>query len=153
MSELISSILEIFLEIKYWIKHRKQRKFEKENNLPKRIVWFPYTKQFVIILLFILPIFTLITLFVSVGKNQEKTEKIMTEVTKLLEAEKKQYGKYPSELKSIIRNNPLRRDLELDSWKTPLIYTSTENGKYYKLISKGGDKKLNTKDDISYSSK
>ena len=157
MSDLISSFLEffleIFLEIKFWVKHGKQRKYEKENNLPKSIVWAPYTKQFLIIFLIIMPIFSLSVLFISVGKNQEKTEKKMEEVSTLLEAEKKQFGIYPSKLNTIIRNNPLRKDLALDNWKNPFVYTISEDGKNYQLISKGGDRKLNTKDDIFYSSK
>lgn len=153
MADLISSILEIFLEIKYWIKHGKQRKYEKENNLPKKIVWYPYSKQFFILFLIFIPVCFLFFYVTNIEKNKENTEKIMIKISKLLEDEKKQFGKYPSELNTLIRNNPLRKGLEFDSWKTPFVYTITKDGKNYKLISKGGDRKLNTEDDISYSSK
>ena len=70
MSDLISSFLEffleIFLEIKFWVKHGKQRKYEKDNNLPKSFVWAPYTIQFVIAFLIIIPIFTLAVFYISV---------------------------------------------------------------------------------------
>ena len=153
MADFILCILELYLDIKFWIKYGKQRKHEKENNLPKKIVWYPYSKQFFIIFLIFIPVTSLFVFFTSFGKSEEKTEQIMAKVSKLLEEEKKQFGKYPSELKSIIRNNPLRKSLELDSWKTPFVYTISKDGKSYKLISTGGDRKLNTKDDISYSSK
>jgi hypothetical protein len=153
MVDIIDFVLEIFLEIKYWIKHGKQRKHEKENNLPKSVVWAPYTKQFFILFLIFIPVCFVFIFFISIGENEKKTEKIMMKVSKLLEAEKKQFGKYPSELKTIIRNNPLRKGLELDSWKTAFVYTISEDGKNYQLISLGGDGKLGTKDDILHSSK
>ena len=153
MLEIFDFFLEIFLEIKYWIKHGKQRKYEKENNLPKSIVWAPYTKQFFILFLIFIPVCFVFVFFTSIGENEKKTEKIMMKVSKLLEAEKIQFGTYPSELKNIIRNNPLRKNLEIDSWKTPFVYSISEDGKSYQLISLGGDCKLGTKDDILYSSK
>ena len=153
MLEIFDFFLEIFLEIKYWIKHGKQRKYEKENNLPKSIVWHPMAKPLLIFFIIFIPVCFVFVFFTSIGENEKKTEKIMMKVSKLLEAEKKQFGKYPLELKTIIRNNPLRKGLELDNWKTPFVYTISENRKNYQLISLGGDRKLGTKDDILHSSK
>ena len=153
MLEILDFFLEIYLDIKHLIKYRKQRKHEKENKLPKRIVWYPYSKQFFILSLIFIPIFYLFIFFTSTGKNEANTKKIMITISKLLEAEKKQFGKYPPELKNIIRNNPLRRNLETDYWKTHFVYSISNNGKNYQLISLGRDRKLGTKDDILYSSK
>jgi hypothetical protein len=153
MVDIIDFVLEIFLDIKHWVKYKKQRKHEKENNLPKRIVWPPYTKQFIIIFIIFIPVCFVFIFFTSIGENEKKTKKIMMKVSKLLETEKKQFGKYPSELKTIIRNNPLRKGLELDGWKAPFVYTTSKEGKNYQLISLGGDCKLGTKDDILHSSK
>ena len=153
MVDILDFVLEIYLDIKHWVKYKKQRKHEKENNLPKRIVWPPYTKQFIIIFIIFIPVCFVFIFFISIGENEKKTEKRMMKVSKLLEAEKKQFGKFPSELKTIIRNNPLRKGLELDNWKTPFLYTISEDGKNYQLISLGGDGKLGTKDDILHSSK
>jgi hypothetical protein len=153
MVDILDFVLEIYLDIKHWVKYKKQRKHEKENNLPKRIVWPPYTKQFIIIFIIFIPVCFVFIFFTSIGENEKKTEKIMMKVSKLLEAEKKQFGKYPSGLKTIIRNNPLRKGLELDSWKTAFVYTISEDGKSYQLISLGRDRKLGTKDDILHSSK
>lgn len=153
MVDIIDFVLEIFLEIKYWIKHGKQRKHEKENNLPKSVVWAPYTKQFIIIFIIFIPVCFVFIFFTSIGENEKNTKKRMMKVSKLLDNEKKQFGKYPSELKNIIRNNPLRKNIEIDSWKTTFVYTTSNDRKSYQLISLGGDGKLGTKDDILHSSK
>ena len=153
MVDFIDFVLEIFLEIKYWIKHRKQRKYEKENKLPKRIVWYPYAKQFAVLyVIFGLVILSSAFLYFK-GKNKEKTTKRMIEISILLESEKKQFGKYPLKLKNIIRNNPLRKNITVDYWKSAFVYTISEDGKNYQLISLGSDGKLNTKDDILCASK
>ena len=104
MSDLIVYILELYSDIKHWFRVRKRRKFEKENNLPKKRM--------------------------------------------LLEAEKKQFVFYPTELKTIIRNNPLRKNITLDGWKNEFIYTISKDSLNYELISLGKDGKLNTSDDI-----
>lgn len=148
MSDLIAFILDIYLDIQHWIKHKKQRKFEKENNLPKSIVWHPMTKPLFILFIIIVPVSTLLFFSTTINKNDEKTEEKLQEIVKLLAAEKKQFGKYPSELKTIIRNNPLRKNLEKDSWKNEFIYTLSKDSLNYSIVSLGGDQKLNTSDDI-----
>ncbi|KGL62723.1 type II secretion system protein GspG [Polaribacter sp. Hel1_85] len=148
MSDLISSILEIVLEIKYWIKHGKQRKYEKENNLPKSIVWAPYTKQFFILFLIFIPVCFLFIFLTSIGKNENDTEERIIKISKLLEEEKNKFGKYPSELKTIIRNNPLRKNITLDYWKNEFVYLLSKDSLNYTIISLGSDQKLNTADDL-----
>ena len=44
MAGLFAELLEWFLDIKFWFKKRKRRKFEKEHNLPKRIMIYPSDK-------------------------------------------------------------------------------------------------------------
>lgn len=153
MPDLIALILDTYLEIKHWIKHNKQRKLEKENNLPKSIVWHPMTKPLLFFFLIITPFSFMLFFFTNINKNKEKTEERMLEISRILEAEKKEFGKHPSDLKDIIRNNPLRKNIALDFWKSPFVYTVSEDGKNYQLISIGGDGELNTKDDISYTKK
>ncbi|WP_158839382.1 hypothetical protein [Polaribacter sp. L3A8] len=153
MADLISFFLDIYLDIKYWIKYKKQRKFEKENNLPKSIVWYPYIKQFAILFSVLFAVYFLVVIFILKDNNQKKTTKRMTEISKLLASEKKQFGKFPSELKDIIRNNPLRSNITIDSWKAAFVYIPSKGGQNYQLISLGGDGILSTKDDIVYSSK
>jgi len=152
MSNFLSFFLETYLDIKFWIKYKKQRKFEKENNLPKSIVWYPHIKQFAILFSILFAVYFLVLFFILKDNNQKKTTKRMTKISKLLESEKKQFGKFPSELKEVIRNNPLRNNLTKDYWKSTFVYTPSKDGQNYQLISLGGDGKLNTKDDIQYSS-
>ena len=42
----------------------------------------------------------------------------------------------------------MRHNWNTDAWNQEYIYTCINNSTRYKLISKGPDKKLNTKDDI-----
>lgn len=148
MADLLSFVLDIYLDILHWIKYKKQRKFEKENNLPKSIVWHPMTKPLFIFFLIVIPISTLLFFFTSINKNKEKTEEKMKDISIILKAEKKQFGKYPSELKNIIRNNPLRKSLEIDSWGNEFIYILSKDSLNYNIVSLGGDQQINTSDDI-----
>jgi len=52
MTDIISNILEIINDILFWKRKRKRRKFEKENNLPKKKMINPLT--LIIIILFII---------------------------------------------------------------------------------------------------
>ena len=72
----------------------------------------------------------------------------MTQIHKLLKAEKKQFSIYPKQLNTIIRNNPLHRNLTLDAWGNAFSYSVTEDGVAYSLVSKGTDGALNTEDDV-----
>lgn len=83
-------------------------------------------------------------------KNQDfgNTLDKIIEIKLLLESEKKQFGYYPKELKIIIRNNPLRKNITLDGWKKEFIYTISKDSLNYELISLGKDGKLDTSDDI-----
>ena len=148
MPELIADILGLYLDIKFWIKHKKRRKFEKENNLPKSIVWHPITKPLLIFFVLFIVSFSIFSFFNFKNKLEEKTRSKINKVKIILETEKKQFGFYPKELKDIIRNNPLRKNITLDSWKNEFIYTLSKDCLNYKLISIGKDRKLNTSDDI-----
>ncbi|WP_165733897.1 hypothetical protein [Polaribacter sp. 20A6] len=152
MFDFIGCILDTYLDIKHWFKTKKRRKYEKENNLPKSIVWHPMTKPLLIFFIIITPIIFLFSFFFFNNENKKRTTKRMLEISKLLEAEKKQFGKFPSALKDIIRNNPLRSNLTTDYWKSTFVYIPSKDGQNYQLTSLGGDGKLNTKDDIQYSS-
>ena len=148
MPNLVIYILEIYSDIKHWFRVRKRRKFEKENNLPKKRMISPMNKIWIVILIISIPI-----LFLRFNRfrnqNLALTFDKIIEIKLLLEAEKKQFGFYPNELKDIIRNNPLRKNITLDAWKNEFIYTISKDSLNYKLISIGKDGKLNTSDDIN----
>lgn len=146
---LISEIfLEFILEIQYWLKIKKRRKFEKENNLSKSIVWHPLTKPFLILLLILTPVLLVVSILRHSNKYEKKTKEKLTKISILLEDEKKQNAFYPKDLKSIIRNNPLRKNIYLDYYKNEFIYSVSKDSLNYNIIAIGKDQKINTSDDI-----
>ena len=82
------------------------------------------------------------------NQNLASTLNKVIDIKLLLESEKKQFDYYPKELKTIIRNNPLRKNITLDAWKNEFIYKISKDSLNYELISLGKDGKLNTSDDI-----
>lgn len=84
-------------------------------------------------------------IFKWVGK---KTKEKLTKITILLEDEKTQNAIYPKDLKSIIRNNPLRKNIYLDYYKNEFVYSVSKDSLNYSIIAIGKDQKLNTSDDI-----
>ncbi len=65
-----------------------------------------------------------------------------------LHQKKKKLNKYPKELKDIIRNNPLRKNITVDYWNTEFVYIVSKDSLNYTIISLGKDRLLNTSDDI-----
>jgi hypothetical protein len=149
-AEIVADILEWYLDIKFWFKKRKQRKFEKENNLPKKVMIYPSDKiEFASIILVVIAIFGFVFI-IHPMMNNNSTEEKLSEISAILEDEKEVLGVYPEDLKAIIRNNPLRRNLIIDAWDTEVQYQLLNDGKTYKLFSIGNDRKANTKDDIIF---
>ena len=148
MHSLIVDILELYSDIKHWFKVRKRRKFEKENKLPKKRMISPMNKIGIVILIISIP-FLFLRLNRIRNQNFASTLDKIIEIKLLLESEKKQFDFYPKELKTIIRNNPLRKNITLDAWKNEFIYKISKDSLNYELISLGKDGKLNTSDDIS----
>ena len=148
MSDFISLILELYLDFQHWIKTKKRRKFEKENNLPKSIVWHPITKPLLIFFLLFIISITVFSVFNFRNTSEEKTKEKMNEIADILKSEKQQLQKYPKELKEIVRNNPLRKNIILDYWHSEFVYFLSKDSLNYTLISLGADRKLNTSDDL-----
>ncbi|MFT7442267.1 MAG: general secretion pathway protein G [Maribacter sp.] len=148
MPDLIAFILEIYLDIKHWFKVKNRRRFEKGNSLPKSIVWHPLTKPlFLFFILFIIS-FSIFSVFSLRNKSEEKTKEKIIEISAILAIENKQLNKYPKELKDIIRNNPLRKNITLDYWNTEFVYVVSKDSLNYTIISLGKDRLLNTSDDL-----
>jgi general secretion pathway protein G len=147
VADLIGLILDIYLDVKHWFKVKKRRKFEKENNLPKKRMISPMNK-IAIVFLIILTAF----LFLKINSFKKQGKKItlneMIKIRAILEAEKKQFGTYPTAIKDIIRNNPLRKNIALDYWKNEFIYLLSKDSLNYTLISLGKDRIQDTSDDL-----
>nr|WP_321225529.1 type II secretion system protein GspG [uncultured Psychroserpens sp.] len=152
-AELLAELLEWYLDIKFWFKKRKRRKFEKAHNLPKKIMWYPSQKLSVIYLVVILFSGSVFMIFKFPNIQNNRTEKRLLKITDLLEKEKKDIGAYPLELKTIIRNNPLLKGITKDNWNNEFSYILSDDGLTYNLFSLGKDNTPNTDDDIRLKNK
>ena len=148
MFDIIAEILYWFEDYKFWKKKKACRKFEKENNLPKKLMIHPVLKLLGIIMIFAVITRLIVGLFYFANLEKKETNKKMAQIELILEKEKNEIGNYPGKLKNIIRNNPLRKNLIKDYWENEFFYKKSANGLSYSLISKGKDGILNTEDDI-----
>ena len=131
MLDFFALILDCILDIQYWFKTKKRRKFEKENNLPKSIVWHPLTKPFLILFLILIPMLIVVSILRFSNEYEKKTTKKLTEISKLLEDELKHNAFYPK-----------------DYYKNEFVYSVSKDSLNYSIIAIGKDQKLNTSDDI-----
>ena len=149
LAELLAELLEWYLDIKFWFKKRKRRKFEKKHNLPKRTMWYPSQKLTVI---YVVLIFCSVSIFMILkypNIDDNRTQERMVQICQLLEKEKKDIGGFPIELKTIIRNNPLLKNVTIDEWGNEFYYKLADDGLSYNLFSFGKDNTPNTDDDIT----
>ncbi|RXJ86038.1 type II secretion system major pseudopilin GspG [Arcobacter sp. CECT 8985] len=93
------------------------------------------------------------------GKSDEAKNKLMciqmkniSQTLKLYKLENSSYPTIEEGLEKLVKNNYFEDDiLPKDAWNNKFIYIVDENSKKFDLISKGQDKKENTKDDIYFS--
>ena len=149
MGEIIAELLLIWEDLKFWKKKKARRKFEEENNLPKKLMIRTSTLVLLIAIGFIIVARILIGIFYFTDKGTGDTTEKIAKIAAILNQEKTDLGTYPEELKTIIRNNPLRQNITLDYWKNEFHYEQLDNGLNYVLKSKGSDGILGTDDDIS----
>ena len=153
MADLIACIIsELFFwreDYKFYKRKKARRAYEKEHNLPKKTLIHPVTKVFILFLIVGLVIKVTSTFIISSYFGNTKTENKIVEIETILEQEKQTLGMYPDLLLTIIRNNPLRKNITRDTWNNEFHYQQNENGNNYILISKGKDGILNTEDDIN----
>jgi len=148
ITSIIGEILFWFEDDKFRKRKKARRKYEKENNLPKKLMIHPAIRILGLSLAFILVVKIIIGYFYLSDYGIKETSKKIAEIQLILEDEKREIGNYPEKLNIIIRNNPLRKNLITDYWKNEFSYELSPNGLGYSLISKGMDGILNTEDDI-----
>lgn len=148
MLDLIGELLLWREDYKFSKEKKSRRQFEKENNLPKKIMIHPVWKLAIILVISILLLKLVIGYVFFSDYGLKQTSEKIVEINKILEKERTDIGNSPLELKTIIRNNPLRKDITTDYWGNEFFYQLIENGETYTLISKGKDGILKTKDDI-----
>ncbi|WP_204345605.1 type II secretion system protein GspG [Psychroserpens algicola] len=147
-AELLAEILLIYLDIKFWFKKRKQRRYEKANRLPQKSMLYPSDKIGIALFVISLSIAILFGVFIYPSIKISRTEDKLLEIANLLEKEKRDIGVYPLVLETIIRNNPLRKDITKDAWGQEFRYQLSEDSTAYLLFSVGKDRTPKTKDDI-----
>ena len=148
MGEIIAELLLLWKDLKFWKKKKARRKFEKENNLPKKFLIRPSLLVLLIAVGFIIVARIAIRIFYVSDNGMTETTEQLNKIESILEQEKSELGIYPQELKNIIRNNPLRQNITSDLWNNEFHYEQLENGQSYVLKSKGQDGILGTEDDI-----
>ncbi|WP_299395566.1 type II secretion system protein GspG [uncultured Gelidibacter sp.] len=148
LAGLFAEVLLIFEEFKFWLKRRKQRRYEQKHNLPPKRMWSPLLKIMVILILVVSLGFLLRANLFLHSKEEKQTTKKLSEVILLLEHEKKSTGEYPKKLSTIIRNNPLLKRVGVDYWNRDFVYTRHATGESYNLYSLGKDGVADTEDDI-----
>ena len=149
MLDIIGEILFWREDYKFAKRKKARREFEKENNLPKKLMIHPVWKLFGIFIVFVLIAKLVIGHFFFSDYRTKKTTEKIAEIELILENENSSLGIYPEKLNIIIRNNPLRKNIITDYWNNEFFYEQIENGLGYILISKGKDGILKTEDDIN----
>ncbi|HXA02589.1 MAG TPA: type II secretion system protein GspG, partial [Cytophagaceae bacterium] len=81
---------------------------------------------------------------------EKETEKKCINTVEYLNKYKSHSNSFPADLEKMTGNSPVRREWIKDGWGNPLIYSVTENGNNFLLISKGKDSKENTEDDLKF---
>lgn len=130
-------------------KIKKQENADGKSRFPEKYLLQPSS---IIILITILILSTVGFLFIRLRHSYilpHQTKNEIIEIEARLGKWQNEYGIYPEKLTELIGTNPLRKSWETDSWNIPYKYTLNENGKGYKIISAGPDKKFGTEDDIS----
>jgi hypothetical protein len=100
----------------------------------------------------------LVVVIISVGLsmlgysafNETETEKKCMNTVEYLNKYKSHANNFPPDLEKMTGNSPVRREWIKDGWGNPLVYSVTENGNNFLLLSKGKDGKGNTEDDLKY---
>ena len=149
MLDIIGELLFWREDYKFAKRKKARRKFEKENNLPKKLLIHPVLKLLGIFIIFGLVTKSMVGYFFFTGLGEEKTAEKITEIKLILEKEKNSIGIYPEKLSTIIRNNPLRKNITSDYWRNEFFYERSDNGQTFILISKGRDGILKTEDDVN----
>lgn len=135
--ESLSLVMD-FLSLKDSKKDTTSKKSQNKHHV--KIAWYVLSIGSLILISFLL--------YKNYYSNEKQTIEKLVALEKILANEKENIGTYPENLSEIIRNNPLRKDIIIDVWGNEYYYEQLDNGQKYKLIAKGKDGLLNTKDDV-----
>lgn len=144
-----ADVLLIFKNVKSWVKRRKQQHYGRKLGIRVKKTLYRLQKIIGVVLVIILAYYALRGAFFLSGKAEAQTTEKLSKVVSLLEHEKETTGKYPEQLETIIRNNPLLKNVHMDYWNRAFFYERHPSGERYILYSLGKDGKPNTEDDIT----
>ncbi len=145
---LLAELLLIFEDFKFWLKRRRQRKYELKHRSPKKRWFYRFQKILMVGIIVVLTFYLVRFSAFLFGNPEKQTLKMLTEVASLLKHEKSTSGYYPQDLEVIVRKNPLLKNIHKDYWGREIFYERHSSGESYILISLGADGQLNTLDDI-----
>jgi len=145
----------------YFISYQKRNPSEnKESFFTELMIWLlsksfreTVRRTFLYLLCSILAVVVLsigITFLGSSAFSGRETEKKCMHVVEYLNKYKSHSKNFPADLEQMTGNSPERREWIKDGWGNPLLYSVTDSGNNFLLISKGKDGKENTKDDLKF---
>lgn len=150
MIELILSTFAEFGLISEDYKHRKRiSKKENEDGIKRPIKKYLLQPSSIMVLSVLIIGSLGAFLFFSYQRTSifpEKTKREITEMSDRIEKWNEKFGKYPTDLKELIGNSPIRQEWKKDSWNRSYRYSVEENG--FLIVSAGSDGQFETKDDI-----
>lgn len=71
-------------------------------------------------------------------------------ITYSIENYHKDFGKYPSNISTLVEGRPVRASWKKDGWGESYVYEVVNDGQNFTLISKGKDRSLGTEDDLVF---
>ncbi|MEP1488210.1 MAG: hypothetical protein ABJK28_07260 [Algibacter sp.] len=124
--ELIGDLLSFFTDLQFNKDRKKRRAFEKENNLPKKLMINPNHIALASFITLVVLFCFGYTFYQHIYSNKKNTIKELTKIDTILIETKTTLGSYPEKLTDIIRNNPLRKNIHLDLWGNAYHYKLTK---------------------------
>lgn len=113
----------------------------------------------IVILLVVIPAFVIFAFSGMLSLGQWCSNKYFKQNTTIEECHKivsaihnhhSMSDEYPKDINTLIGSIPVRSGWKTDSWGEPYIYELEKDGQNFKLLSKGKDRIVGTKDDIVF---
>ncbi|MFC6996295.1 hypothetical protein [Rufibacter roseus] len=127
-----------------------------EGNSYRPRLWLPvllhYLKLAVIIFAGSIVLLLIISLLTKTYFKERNTHRQLEKLSTQLVQYQQKHKTLPITLENFIANDPLKRDMTIDSWGNGINYTPNHTGRSFTLTSPGPDRKLHTEDDLQVQS-
>jgi len=84
--------------------------------------------------------------FIRANNSREEGNQIVSAIQRYHERS----GKYPADISTLTQGIPIRSGWTTDGWGEEYVYQVTDDGRAFRLVSKGKDRALGTEDDIVF---